>query len=56
MKEKLLIAALAMVGACDHQFGIGALGPDAEVALSGQDAANDGGVGLQGPTTWTGYV
>ena len=56
MKKKLLIAALAMVGGCDHQFGIGTLEPDAGVAMSGQDAANDGGVGLQGPTTWTGYV
>jgi hypothetical protein len=56
MKRKLLVAALAVAAGCDHQFGIGALGPDAEVALSGQDAANDGGVGLQGPTTWTGYV
>jgi hypothetical protein len=63
MKRKLLIAALAMVGGCDHQFGIGVLAPDAGVALSGQDAdaslrANDAGagVGLQGLTTWTGYI
>jgi hypothetical protein len=63
MKKKLFIAALAMVGGCDHHFGIGALEPDAGVALSGQDAdasllANDAGagVGLQGLTTWTGYI
>ena len=63
MKRKLLIAALAMIGGCDHQLGIGALEPDAGVALSGQDAdasllANDAGagVGLQGLTTWTGYI
>jgi hypothetical protein len=38
MKRKLLIAALAMVGGCDHHFGIGALEPDAGVAISGQEA------------------
>ena len=38
MKKKLLIAALAMVGGCDHHFGIGALAPDAGVAISGQEA------------------
>ncbi len=31
MKKKLLIAALTIVGGCDHQFGIGALEPDAGV-------------------------
>jgi len=51
MSRKLFIAALAMVGACDHHFGIGALEPDAGVALSGQDAdtsllANDAGAGV----------
>ncbi|HJX53152.1 MAG TPA: hypothetical protein VJ801_10335 [Polyangia bacterium] len=56
MKKKLLIAALAMVGGCDHQFGIGALEPDTGVAILGRGAANAGGVGYQGPTTWTGYV
>jgi hypothetical protein len=56
MKKKLLIAALAMVGGCDHQFGIGTLEPDAGVTILGREAANNGGVGYQGPTTWTGYV
>ena len=38
MKEKLLIAALAMVGGCDHHFGIGTLAPDAGVGISDQEA------------------
>jgi hypothetical protein len=38
MKRKLFVAALAIVGGCDHRFGIGALAPDAGVAISGQEA------------------
>ena len=66
MKEKLLIAALAMVGGCDHQFGIGALDLDGGVAdaqpssVGGTDALNlfpgEPWVGFLGPTTWTGHV
>jgi hypothetical protein len=38
MMKQLLLTALATAGGCDHQLGIGALGPDAEVAPSGRDA------------------
>jgi hypothetical protein len=40
MKRKLFVAALAMVGGCDHHFGIGALGPHAEDAVTGRDAGS----------------
>jgi hypothetical protein len=66
MKKKLLIAALTIVGGCDHQFGIGALEPDAGVtdaqtsSVGGTDAQNlfpnGPWVGFLGPTTWTGHV
>jgi hypothetical protein len=43
MKRKLFVAALAMVGGCDHRFGIGALEPDAGAdaqtsSVGGEDA------------------
>jgi len=48
MRRKLLVAALAVLGGCDHHHGIGALGSDAGGATSGQEAGGflvDGGVG-----------
>ena len=57
MRTKLFVAALAVLGGCDHHHGIGAVGPDAGGVTSGEEAgAAAGGSGAGGAVGSSGML
>ena len=57
MRKKLFLAALAVLCGCDHHHGIGALGSDAAVSISGGAAGGSpGGSGVGGSVGSGGVV